>query len=202
MQAFIGFDSSRRDSEDRGEIFQVTDGLCLAIADGAGGISGGAEAANLFIEVVRQAASSLDSRGGLAGLMMGVDGRISEDALAGETTGIIVSLREGKLVGASVGDSAAWLFTESSRCELTSGQMRKPLIGSGSVTPHLMSMDKPIGTLVIATDGLWKYTSLEAIHKTVLENAMQSLPVKLINLARLKSGTLPDDVCVIVCSLP
>lgn len=174
----------------------------MAIADGAGGISGGAEAAAMFIEVVRQSAASLDSRGGLAGLMMGLDGRMADDPQAGETTGIIVSLRPDKLIGASVGDSALWLFNGSTRQELTAGQSRKPLLGSGSTMPHIFTHEVPAGTLVIATDGLWKYTGIETIHQTVRETDSSKLAWKLVDLVRLRSGTLPDDTCVITCTVP
>jgi len=202
MQAFMAADSSRKNSEDRGEIFHVRGGFCLAIADGAGGISGGGEAASMFMQSVQWTPSDMDSRGGIAGMMMGADSRISSDPVAGETTGIVISLREGKLVGGSVGDSAAWLFLPASRTELTAGQRRKPFLGSDDIMPHVFSQEVASGTLVLVTDGLWKYTDIETIHETVRHNEPSSLPRKLIELVRLPSGTLQDDVCVIVCALP
>jgi hypothetical protein len=50
------------------------------------------------------------------------------------------------------------------------------------------------GTLVIATDGLWKYTSLESIEQRVRHGGEE-----LAALVRLPSGTFQDDVAVLTC---
>jgi serine/threonine protein phosphatase PrpC len=202
MNTSIALDSSRHLSEDRGDIIYLPDGFCIAIADGAGGISGGAEAADLVLQTVSSVIKSVSSDLGCASTLTSLDGIIYDDPRAGETTGIIVVVKPDRLFGASVGDSAAWLFNGDSQQELTRGQKRKPFLGGGGVLPFTFSVEAPQGTLVVATDGLWKYTSIEAIQATVNENSPDGLAHKLVDLVRLKSGDLPDDICVITCAFP
>ena len=202
MNTSITRDSSRSFSEDRGEIIYLSRGLCLAVGDGAGGMSGGAEAADKFLNAVKQSTASLSTEDSCAALLRSIDSSIDADPSAGETTGVIVIVQFDRIFGASVGDSAAWLFGEQSRHELTRAQTRKPFLGSGGARPQPFVLESQFGTLVVATDGLWKYTSIEAIHKVVKENGSSGLAHKLIELVRLKSGTLPDDICVITCTVP
>ncbi|HEY1170715.1 MAG TPA: protein phosphatase 2C domain-containing protein [Verrucomicrobiae bacterium] len=202
MNTSIALDSSRHLSEDRGDIIHLPDGVCIAIADGAGGISGGAEAADQVLQTVSSVIKSVSSDLGCASTLTSLDTVIWDDPRAGETTAIIVVVKPGSLFGASVGDSAAWLFTGESKQELTRGQRRKPFLGTGGVMPFTFSVEAPQGTLVVATDGLWKYTSIEAIHAVVKEHESTGLAHKLVDLVRLKSGALPDDICVITCSFP
>ena len=202
MNTSIALDSSRRLSEDRGEIIYLPDGFCIAVADGAGGISGGAEAADLVIQTVSSVIKSVTTDLGCVSTLTSIDGLIFDDARAGETTGLIVVVKPDRLYGASVGDSAAWLFNGESSQELTRGQKKKPFLGAGGVLPHAFAVEVLQGSLVVATDGLWKYTGIEAIEAVVRENGPENLAKKLIELVRLKSGTLPDDVCVITCAFP
>ena len=53
------------------------------------------------------------------------------------------------------------------------------------------------GTLLLATDGLVKYTSREAIREAAGTAPFDELPRRLIDLVRPPSGRLPDDVAVI-----
>jgi hypothetical protein len=73
---------------------------------------------------------------------------------------------------------------------------RKPFLGSGSAWAISFSKPAVKGTLVAATDGLWKYTSLEKIAEKVRAVAPESLAQDLAELVRLKSGAYPDDVAV------
>ena len=58
------------------------------------------------------------------------------------------------------------------------------------------------GTLLVATDGLWKYAGPEAICRVVRENDLRAAAKGLVDLVRLRSGALPDDVTVALCRLP
>jgi len=134
----------------------------IAVADGAGGMSGGAQAANTFVRLSSSAAIGLQSAERCHRLLELIDQEIAKTSDCGETTGIIIIVTPDGLFGAGVGDSAAWLFSGESKELLTNGA-RKPFLGSGSATPITFSKQAAKGTLVVATDGLWKYTSLEAI---------------------------------------
>src|SRR5687768_13415780 len=88
-------------------------GACMVvIADGMGGRSGAAEAAQMWVDAVRREPPNV-ARWAEADywldLMAAADRAIRDDARAGETTAIAAVLMPQGLVGASVGDSGAWL---------------------------------------------------------------------------------------------
>jgi len=140
--------SYRENTEDRAMVLPVQAGWIVCIADGTGGISGGAAAAELFITGVRRAA--LQSRFDLADpatwatLVEALDDEIAAEPHAGETTGIALAITSGLVVGASCGDSRAWLSTRTGWQDLTSRQSRRPTTspwwwdGSIDATPSLL----------------------------------------------------------------
>jgi len=128
-------------------------------------------------------------------LLQRIDQEISRAPDCGETTGIVIAINTDGVFGAGVGDSAAWLFSNESKELLASGP-RKPFLGSGSAWPIAFSIQAAKGTLVVATDGLWKYTSLEAIAEKVRTTPPEFLASELAQLVRLKSGAFPDDIAV------
>jgi len=67
--------------------------------------------------------------------------------------------------------------------------------------PHEFVRNSSEGTLVVATDGLWKYTSLELIEQKVRTGNAESLAKELAGLVRLRSGTFPDDIAVATCRI-
>jgi serine/threonine protein phosphatase PrpC len=93
-------------NEDRVAKWILQDCVILAVADGAGGISGSAQAAEMVTAVAQRAGTS-----DLDHLLRDVDVAISRDRSAGEATGVIVVVRQSIVTGASVGDSGAWLVT-------------------------------------------------------------------------------------------
>ena len=170
----------------------------FALADGAGGIAGGAQAADLFMQSVGEAPSLLNDVDACRRLLHVIDHKLTDSPECGETTGIIVVISNSGIYGASVGDSAAWLFASDSKDELTRGQQRKPCLGTGVALPHGFVRSLAEGTLVIATDGLWKYTSLEAIEERV-RRGVEALAAQMTELVRLRSGAFSDDVAVLTC---
>ena len=171
----------------------------LIVADGAGGRSGAAQAAEFMIRCTRDAAADLSGPDDCFRLLYQVDQRIAQAADCGETTGVIVVASSNGLFGGSVGDSAAWLFTPDSKEELT--RMRKPYLGTGVVAPHQFARPFSQGTVVVASDGLWKYTSLELIEEKVRMGKREQLAAELGELVRLRSGTFPDDVSIATCRI-
>lgn len=55
------------------------------------------------------------------------------------------------------------------------------------------------GTLVLGSDGLFKYCSRETIVQLAREPDLQSIPGLLARAAQLPSGGLQDDLAVLVC---
>ena len=81
--------------------------------------------------------------------------------------------------GGGAGDSSIWLFTSGGRQQLTSPVFRKPLLGSGEAIPYASAT----GTLIAATEGLWKYTTLALIKETIQKNCPRT------------TGTLAGEFC-------
>ncbi len=185
-----------RELQDRVEIIERSGRAVIVVADGAGGLSGGAEAASMVIKMARKAADTLVGADPLecVRLLAEMDRSIEADQAAGETTAVIAVVREKEIVGASVGDSEAWMVSSRGYERLTMGQVRKPLLGSGVAVPVSFRSAFVDGRLLVATDGLFKYTSAEKICATVSEGDLDTAAKALVELVRLHSGALPDDV--------
>lgn len=197
----IFLDRGNPELQDRVELLQFEDRTVFLLADGAGGISGGAQAADFFIRAAREAASDLANPEHCRQLLQSIDQNIAETNDCGETTGVIVVVRSDDLFGAHVGDSAAWLFSSGSKQELTSGRARKPFLGTGGALPHLYLRQATEGILVVASDGLWKYTSLELIEQRAKTGRAENLASELAALVRLRSGAFPDDIAIATCRI-
>jgi hypothetical protein len=187
--------------QDRVEVFRFDNRLVLAVADGAGGISGAAQAADLCMRLIRESAQSLNSPAACSDLLQTIDLRVASVSACGETTGLVIVIEPERLFGASVGDSMAWAFSANNRIELTDGQQRKPFLGSGMAFCRPFLFPRIDGTIVAGTDGLWKYTSIESIERRILETDSTRLAAELSELVRLRSGAFPDDVAIATCHL-
>ena len=189
-------------NQDRGIVIQ--DGLraVLCVADGAGGRSGGAEAASMAVEIIRQNACLMGNADSCAEVLRKMDVAIEEDPIAGETTCALAILTPQEILGASVGDSGVWLIPENGAyVELTQAQQRKQFIGSGSAWPVPFRHPRQAGGLLLATDGLLKYTSAERIIAVCRDGSADLVAQRLIELVRYPSGALPDDVTLILTRL-
>jgi serine/threonine protein phosphatase PrpC len=116
----------------------------------------------------------------------------------GETTAVIVALYETGLCGTSVGDSVAWIVGESID-ELTENQKRRPFVGTGKAEPIGFEREGFAGTLMLASDGLANYAERRKIVETLRMEDMTLACEQLVNLVRLKSGALWDDVGIVLC---
>lgn len=190
------------ENQDRGLILETAVGMVLCVADGAGGRSGAREAAELAIEFVREHAETLTTAEACSELLMKMDRAAERDSVAGETTCVIAVVTANEIFGASVGDSSAWLMPgDGVHVDLTQGQQRKPVIGSGSAWPNPFKCPRQSGRLLPATDGLLKYTSAERIVETCWNSQADEAARQLIELVRYPSGALPDDVTVILAEV-
>ncbi len=84
--------------------------------------------------------------------------------------------------------------------DLTGNQRRRPFIGQGTAWPQTFQSEAS-GILLVASDGLFKYASPEDICAAVRRNVLEDAVERLINLVRLRSGSLWDDVSLILCRL-
>jgi serine/threonine protein phosphatase PrpC len=190
------------ENQDRGAVIPCGPRLVLVIADGAGGLSGGAEAAEMAVSLVRQDAELLVDSGCCSSALQKMDQSITRDTQAGETTCALAVVSDEQVFGASVGDSGVWVIGETGLTDLTRGQSRKPFIGSGSAWPAPFARPAVSGEyLLLATDGLLKYAPPERIVAACRGCAAEAAAQRLIELVRYPSGALPDDVTVILARL-
>lgn len=175
----------------------------LVLADGAGGISGGAEAADAVVlaatERARQSGPPPDAAAWVR-LLADIDTRLADRA-GGETTAVVISIDLRTIAGASVGDSGALWITDAGTWDLTERQHRRPRLGSGVAVPYPFGAPFAPGTLVLASDGLLAYVAREAIVAAARNGSAVDAARRLADLPRLRSGARPDDVSVCVCRI-
>lgn len=176
----------------------------IALADGAGGMSGAEEAAEQVVwslmETFLGGAVAVTPRA-CAEALATTDQAVASNPRAGESTGLLVVIEGDSIVGASVGDCAAWVVPQGDEpLEITVRQMRKPRIGTGRANPVAFGPVPLNGVLVAVTDGVADY--LTGGHLTVLVRhaASEQLPKTLLDHVRLPSGNLPDHATVVVVS--
>jgi len=194
--------SDRSEPEDVVRVVQNDVITAFVVADGAGGLAGGARAAHLvvesFVDVVEDLASADAAPEHWCEFLRRVDDRLFHDTLAGESTGVVGVVRDRVVIGASVGDHQAWLVTGDSYQVLTSAQQRQRL-GSGRATPVAFEASLATGSVILtATDGLFG-----AVPAAAILAALRTAPApeKLVSLARSRSGKLYDDVGIAIVSV-
>ncbi len=102
-------------------------------------------------------------------------------------------------MGASVGDSGAWVIRGAQIEDLTEGQARKPLVGAGCRPVAVRAAALGAGTLLVASDGLLRYAKPSEIAWVAAGRDLVVAVRGLVDLVRLRSGALPDDVSVVLC---
>lgn len=195
----------RAHGDDRVALLQRGDVLIAVVADGAGGLSGGAIAAELLIEIVRGAVTAsafapLRPESWVE-MLRRADVAVDEEPHAGETTAVVVAISEHGLVGASAGDSGAWVVHPDRVDDLTCRQHKRLRVGSGRARPVAFARPRREGTLLVATDGLLSYASPTRITTVARQADLDQAARELTQLVRLPSGGLQDDVSVVLVRL-
>ena len=171
------------------------EGVLIALADGAGGTVGGAGAAQAVVDHVADAMAS-GSRWSV------VLEQIDQDRArlrGGQATAVVIEVTPTGVDGASVGDSGAWIIRGTEIEDLTAQQVRKPLIGAGGVPSTIRAGALGAGTLLVASDGLLSYAKPADIARVAGGTDVQAAARALVELVRLPSGQLPDDVSIVLC---
>lgn len=179
--------------QDRVAIYPAGGGVVIVLADGAGGTGNGARAAQAIVDAIAQ----VPWDAGWVDVLEAID--VEPGLHGGEATAVVVHMTETDLRGASAGDSGAWWITADAVVDLTAAQIRKPLVGAGAmpVAIHLASLGA--GTLLVASDGLLRYASEHAIAQTARGEDLARATQDLVELVRLPTGGLQDDVSIVLC---
>lgn len=166
----------------------------FALADGAGGQSGGVEAADRVCREAEAAVSPVRPEPFvLQERLMALDAALAADGRAGLCTAII-GVREGaSLVGCSVGDSELWIVEPDRHEVVTRRQYRRPLLGSGEAMPVVFEARVPPGAVVlVASDGLFASAPRDAIL-----DACRRADLGVV-LTRLRALRAQDDLGIIL----
>jgi serine/threonine protein phosphatase PrpC len=185
----------RRRCEDRVKVIEFDEGVVIVVADGAGGTGAGDQAAETVIREITASASLDHDAEAWCDILRRTDLRVG----IGESTGVVVAWTLQGIVGASVGDSQAWLIENDDVNNLTKRQFRKPLLGSSEACPIGFEHPSPQGLLLVCTDGFCNYVRRETLLRNVLWIDFAVLPHKLVEMVRLPSGELWDDVGIVAC---
>ena len=172
----------------------------VAVADGAGGSAGGAIAAECLISFVSRLAERAASTDWFDALCE-FDDELSARPSAGLTTGIAAFVGHDRVIGASVGDSSAWLISSSGQTtDLTASQRRKPLLGSGEALPVQFEAERLGRRVLLGSDGLFKYAPSDRICALATRGRVAEVANALANYVRMPSGGFHDDVAVAIIS--
>jgi serine/threonine protein phosphatase PrpC len=178
--------------------------LCC-LADGQGGQAGGGRAAQVacaagIAAAVRYCPERLMQGSTWTSILRQADQAVSVDPDAGYTTLIGLCICKGIIAGASCGDSAALVACGSSQPKaLTLGQAKNPPVGSAAA-PFASFQDGLVTpwTVVVMSDGVWKYVGWEGVVQAVLQERGQRLLETLQSRARLTgSGRFQDDFTLV-----
>jgi serine/threonine protein phosphatase PrpC len=175
-------------------------GYLVAVADGAGGTGDGAAAAERVITGLAKLAGAAPTTDWFEALL-----ELDDELLAChpgcQTTGVVAYVSAGRIVGASVSDSSAWLISPAGEVtDLTAHQRRRPLLGSGEALPVIFEAELGDGRLILGSDGLFKYAPLEQICSLAMQGSVAEAADALGSCVRLPSGGFQDDVAVVIVS--
>lgn len=198
MEVAIKVLSASGSGQDRAIAVPTEGGYLVAVADGAGGTGDGAAAADGLIEFVSKLTKSAASTDWFDALCT-FDDELSARRAGGHTTGVVAFVSSGKVLGASVGDSSAWLISPTGEVtDLTVNQRRRPLLGAGEALPVLFEAERQGVRVLLASDGLFKYATGELISTLAMKGSVAEAVDALANSVRLPSYALQDDVAVLL----
>ena len=124
--------------DERAALVALPAGVLAIISDGAGGMAGGAAAAELLVHEIRAALGEhreLPDGDAISAALVRADGVIAAARLAGQTAALVAVVGADRVGGATVGRCQALLLREQEvRTLSTAG--RQPLLGTGAAQPR------------------------------------------------------------------
>jgi PPM family protein phosphatase len=187
--------AARGRGQDRAAVIARSGGaLVVALADGAGGTVAGERAAAAIVDGV---GARSDGTAGWDEWLFDLDAAPARLG-GGQSTAVILAVTAQGVLGASVGDSGAWVIRGAGIDDLTEGQARKPLVGAGCRPFAISAPPLAGGTLLVASDGLLRYAKPAEIALYAAGHDLAAAAKALIDLVRLPTGGLQDDVSVVL----
>ena len=203
VEAVIETRSYRTAAEDRAVVLDHPEGRVIVVADGVGGRSNGGRAADALVASVTRrlpGQTSLHRASVWHRLLEQADADVRADGGRGETTAVVAAVTPLGLAGAAVGDSEAWHVPPAGPAVVLAGRgRRKPSLGCGVAVPEAFAVESWGGTLLVATDGLFKYADPDRILATVRQADLAAAAALVAALPSSPGGTFPDDVAVVLC---
>ncbi len=201
-------DARRGRGEDRIAMVRRAGHTRFLIADGAGGVAGGRAAADALCLALVEQAEGVGITEEWVEWLTRHDRAMAASGASGLAAAIVLSVSDdGAVSGASVGDCEAWVFGQGAFpvVGFTEHQRRKPLLGSGeAIATGFATFATPLArgqTLVVASDGLWKYMKPARIAANARLRPIEEAAAALVSDVRLPSGALQDDIAVLLCEV-
>ncbi len=194
-------EQATKQGQDHANVFEINSYIVLLLADGAGGYKGAGKVSEKFLELITDKIKSGPIPKDfmvLEQIMRDIDSKLFQHSNGSETTAIVTIINDTQVWGVSVGDSQCWMFNNEFNYELTKNQYRKPLLGSGQAIPVGFGPFELNRFIVVGSDGLFNYTSIDSIEKKLCAVDFADVSKSLIELVRLPSGNLQDDCSVVI----
>jgi len=126
-------------SHDRLSVLRDAHRTLIALADGVDASRAAQSAAARAVDELAKcfrAGSLPDDPRDWAAILETIDREVLSDSRASETSALVILVQQGVVLGASVGDSLAYIVAEDGKPRLLSGgQRRGPRIGTGMASP-------------------------------------------------------------------
>jgi PPM family protein phosphatase len=198
--------SYRAATEDRAKVLEHSEGIVIVVADGVGGRADGAQAAEGVVASVTQqvpAVKCLHKASIWHQVLETADADLRKTGGGGETTAVVVAVTTAGLAGAAVGDSEVWIVPDSGDqpIPLAGRDRRKPYLGYGMAVPESFVFGALTGTLLVATDGLFKYANVERILKAARLGNLRTAAEAMAELPRSRDGLYHDDLALVLCRI-
>jgi hypothetical protein len=186
-------------NEDRLEVSCCGTRWTVVVADGAGGMSGGAPAARDLADGLAAAGAKaeLDSNGWCQ-LIEEWDRKLAADASYGETTVVVLQTRGREIWSAVRSSRVDPSISNAPESPTLAPQIRKPLVGSGSARARPIVPCALLGRLLVATDGLLKYVAPARLASIASTGDIRTAVDQLVAAAALPSGNFHDDVALVL----
>lgn len=192
---------SARPCDDRLEVSGKGDACAVLVADGATGAGDGWKASARMAEVFLAGCWGDPTASGMADLIRAADSSLlREHGGDVDTTAVVLVVSGGRVMGASAGDSQAYLVVGDEWRELTQAQARKPRVGNGARPVCFEAAIPPGASIVAATDGLWGQVAFGDVRRAFRgvkrpDGAVEALAA--VVTGRWPAG-LPDDLGIAV----